>query len=82
MSTDTLKAGATLAAAADRPPSLAEQREALWAMTRTERVAAMRAGRLTLQQCCAWAARRPHEVPLLNGEFQFIAALTPEAIEG
>ena len=78
-STDTV--ATTLAAATDRRPSLADERRALWAMTATERVTAMRAGRLTLRQCCAWAARRPHEVPLLNGEFEFIAAFTPEAAE-
>ena len=33
----------------------------------------MRRRELTLQECCAWAARAPHEVPLLDGEFAFIA---------
>ena len=33
------------------------------------------------EQCCAWAARHPDQVPLLNGEFEFIAAYTPEARE-
>lgn len=55
--------------------------EALWRMTPTERVAAMRRGDLTLEQCCAWAARYPQQVPLLHGEFEFIAAFTPEARE-
>ena len=64
-----------------RDATLDEQRGQLWSMTRTERVAAMRARRLSLFQCCAWAARRPHEVPLLNGEFEFIAVTTPEATE-
>ena len=50
-------------------------------MTPTERVAAMRRGDLTLEQCCAWAARYPQQVPLLHGEFEFIAAFTPEARE-
>ena len=55
--------------------------EALWRMTPDERVAAMRRGDLTLEQCCAWAARYPHQVPLLHGEFEFIAAYTPEVRE-
>jgi hypothetical protein len=55
--------------------------DALWRMKPKERVAAMRRGELTLEQCCAWAARYPHEVPLVHGEFEFIAAFTPEARE-
>ena len=46
-----------------------------------QRVDAMRRGDLTLEQCCAWAARHPDQVPLLHGEFEFIAAFTPEARE-
>jgi hypothetical protein len=55
--------------------------EALWRMTATERVAAMRRGELTLEQCCAWAARHPEQVPLLNGEYEFIAIRMPEVCE-
>jgi len=55
--------------------------EALWRMTPTERVAAMRRGDLTMEQCCAWAARYPKQVPLLGGEFEFIAAYMPEVCE-
>ena len=47
-------------------------------MAADERVRAMRAGRLSLRLCLHWASRRPHEVPLLNGEFEFIAVHTPE----
>jgi hypothetical protein len=54
---------------------------ALWQMTPAQRVAAMRRGELTLEQCSAWAARHPDQVPLLNGEFEYIAALTPEVCE-
>jgi hypothetical protein len=54
---------------------------ALWQMTRAQRVAAMRRGELSLEQCAAWAARYPEQVPLLNGEFEYIAALTPEVCE-
>ncbi len=51
---------------------------ALWEMTPAQRIAAMRRGELTLQQCAAWAARYPKQVPLLNGEFEYLAAFTPE----
>lgn len=61
---------------------LEEQRRRMWAMTRSERVAAMRRGELNMLQCCAWAARYPDQVPRLNGEFEFLAAYTPEAAEG
>jgi hypothetical protein len=64
-----------------RDPTRDEQSRALWSMTPTERASSMRAGRLTLRQCCEWAARRPHEVPLLNGEFEFIAAHMPEVAD-
>jgi hypothetical protein len=56
-------------------------REALWRMSAEERVAAMWRGELTGVQLCEWAQRAPHEVPLINGEFAFIAALTPEVAE-
>ena len=54
---------------------------ALWQMTVAQRVAAMRRGELTLEQCSAWAARYPEQVPLLNDEFEYLALLTPEACE-
>ena len=50
-------------------------------MTPAQRVAAMRRGELTLEQCSAWAARHPEQVPLVNGEFEYLAALTPEVCE-
>jgi hypothetical protein len=37
------------------------------------RLAAYRAGRLTRRQRTVWAARFPDEVPLLNGELEWIA---------
>ena len=49
-------------------------------MTPNERIAAMRRGDLIMEQCCAWAARYPQQVPLINGEFEFIAAYMPEAL--
>jgi len=54
---------------------------ALWQMTVAQRVAAMRRGELTLEQCSAWAARHPEQVPLLNGEFEYLAMFTPEVCE-
>jgi hypothetical protein len=53
----------------------------LWEMTPNERVAAMRRGELTLEQCSAWAARFPEQVPLLNGEFEYLARHMPEVCE-
>jgi hypothetical protein len=60
---------------------LDEQLRRLWAMSPSERVAAMRRGDLNMRQCCAWSARHPDQVPLLNNEFEFLAAYTPEAAE-
>ena len=57
------------------------RRRALWQMTVAQRVAAMRRGELTLEQCSAWAARYPEQVPLLNGEFESLALLTLEVGE-
>ncbi len=47
-------------------------------MTVAQRIAAMRRGELTLKQCSAWAARHPEQVPIVNGEFEYLAAFTPE----
>jgi len=55
--------------------------EAMWRMTPNERIAAMRRGDLSMEQCCAWAARYPRQVPLINGEWEFIAAYMPEVCE-
>jgi hypothetical protein len=53
----------------------------LWKMTVSERITAMRDGKLSLEQCAAWAARYPEQVPLINGEFEYLAAFTPEVAE-
>jgi hypothetical protein len=50
-------------------------------MTAAQRIAAMRRGELTLEQCAAWAARHHEQVPLINGKFEYIAVLTPEVCE-
>jgi hypothetical protein len=53
----------------------------MWRMTPNERIAAMRRGDLSMEQCCAWAARHPDQVPLINGEWEFLAACLPEVCE-
>ncbi len=53
----------------------------LWQMTPAQRVAAMRRGELTYEQLAAWSARHRDEVPMTNGEFEWISASTPEACE-
>lgn len=53
----------------------------LWQMSAEQRIAAMRRGELTREQLAAWSARHPEQVPLLNGEWEWIAAKTPEACE-
>ncbi len=71
-----------------RDPAFEEQLARLWAMTADERVAAMRAGQLSLRLLCAWSARCPHEVPLTctgsglqGGEFEWLAMLEPSIAE-
>jgi hypothetical protein len=54
---------------------------ALWLMTPAQRVTAMRRGDLNLEQLAAWTARFPQEVPLLNGEFEWLAIHEAEAAE-
>jgi hypothetical protein len=61
--------------------STRERSKALWAMSAEERESAMWAGNLTWGQLFEWAKRAPHEVPLINGEFAFIAIHTPEVAE-
>jgi hypothetical protein len=58
-----------------------ERRAALARLGRHGRLAAYRRGELDLESCCLWAARWPHEVPLLQGEFEFIARTMPEVCE-
>ena len=64
-----------------RDPAWEEAKRRVWAMTADERRAAMYAGRLSLRLCLHWATHAPREVPLLNGEWWFIAASTPEVLE-
>ena len=53
----------------------------MWEMSVERRVRAMRRGELSLEQCAAWAARYPEQVPMLNGEFEYLAAFIPEVRE-
>jgi hypothetical protein len=53
----------------------------MWKMTADERVAAMRRGELTIEQLAAWSACRPDELPIVNGEFEWLVMFTPEACE-
>ena len=66
------------------PPSAARrslEAGGFWTLRPQDRVRLMRAGRLTLSQCCAWAARAPREVPIVNGEYEFITMFTAEVTE-
>jgi hypothetical protein len=56
-----------------RDPAWEELKARLWAMTRDERIRAMYAGKLSLRLCLHWASRAPHEVPLIDGEWAFVA---------
>lgn len=62
-------------------PTIAEGRSQLWAMSAAQRVAAMHRGELSLDQLAAWSRARPDEVPLVNGEFAWIALSMPEAAD-
>jgi hypothetical protein len=50
-----------------------ERLEQMWQLTAAQRVRAAARGNFTLGEMLRWAARAPHEVPLVNGEFFFIA---------
>ena len=54
------------------------QLEALWAMTKQQRIDAMWAGRLTMFQLTQWSGKRPSEVPRLGHEFAYHVIRTPE----
>ena len=63
------------------PKSREEQLDELWKMTPAERQAAMWADELSGTQLIEWARRAPKEVPLINNEWAFIAAHTPEVAD-
>jgi len=58
-----------------------ERLETLRRLGREGRLAAYRRGEFDLDTCCLWASSYRDEVPLLNGEFEFIAAKMPEVCE-
>ena len=65
-----------------RPASLAidpDRLERMWAMTPAQRRQAAQRGQLSLGEMLKWASRRPHEVPIVNGEFFFITAYLADA---
>jgi hypothetical protein len=62
-------------------PYASDESRALWAMSRSERIEAMWRSELTIRQLTQWSSRAPHEVPLLGGEFAWIAMRTPEWAE-
>ncbi|HEX5308074.1 MAG TPA: hypothetical protein VFW38_03230 [Solirubrobacteraceae bacterium] len=65
----------------ERQARLREQFKAMWKMTPAQRLSAMRRGELTYRQLLEWAKRAPEEVPMINCEWEFIAATTPEIAE-
>jgi hypothetical protein len=52
----------------------------LWQMSPAQRVAAMRRGELSYRELAA-CGRYPDQVPIVNGEWEYIAAFMPEACE-
>ena len=58
-----------------------ERMAVLYRMSPNERQAAALRGELTYAEACKWAARYPHEVALVDGEFWFIAQRTPETAD-
>lgn len=64
-----------------RDPAWEEAKERLWAMTSAERVLAMRNGELSFRLLMHWASHRPDEVPVVEGEWEFIAVHTVEYAE-
>lgn len=65
----------------ERYPDSRLRVRALDAMTPQERLATYRAGGFSFHDCCLWARRHSDEVPLLQGEFEFIAMTDPEVCE-
>jgi hypothetical protein len=65
-----------------RPASLAidpDRLERMWAMTPAQRRQAAQRGQLSLGEMLKWASRRPHEVPIVEGDFFFITAFLADA---
>lgn len=66
-----------------QPPSTEHahvgQLGSLWPITASQRAATMHRGELTLEQCRSWAGWHPDQVPLVDGQLEFIALRTAEA---
>jgi hypothetical protein len=79
--TDTVPAARTpiprVASLATDPDRL----KRMWAMSPDERRHAAEHGQFSLGEMLAWARRAPHEVPILDGEFFFITALSADTAE-
>lgn len=68
-------------ALASRAPDKLDRVAAMRRLTPAERLGAYRANQFSLDGCCLWASLYRHEVPILNGEFEFIARSMPEVCE-
>jgi len=79
--TNETSAAIDLAAQITRRTEQTEASALLWAMSVEERVVAMRNGTLSFAQCMEWARRAPGQIPLIDGEWEFIARDTPEVAE-
>jgi hypothetical protein len=65
----------------ERYPDKHERLAALRAMGPAERLGTYRAGGFSFNDCCMWASLYRDEVPILQGEFEFIAMTMPEFCE-
>ena len=54
----------------------------MWQLTPDQRVLEFQRGHFTLGEMLRWSARRPLDVPLINGEFFFLASFTADAEPG
>jgi hypothetical protein len=59
----------------------AERLRPLWEMSPAQRVVAMRRGELSYERLAAWSSRHPEQIPMINGELEWIAAKMPEVCE-
>lgn len=62
-------------------PCTAEEKARIESMSAEERVDAMYDGLFTYRELSWWASRWPHQVPLINNEFAYLAAFEAEAAE-
>ena len=65
----------------DRYPVPRKRALVLLQMSAEERLEIYRSGGMTLDDCCMWASYFAHEVPLIDGEFEFHMLFTPEVCE-